>query len=97
LLDASQNNLGLLPEAVCGLAQLVVEMGDTVATKVLQLYPFQVAPDPLGWVQLRRLARQLLQVNPLSSIVTQILPDYPAPVDGSPIPQHQQLTSDMAC
>jgi hypothetical protein len=57
LLDASQNNLGLVPEAVCSLAQFIVEMGDAWAAKVLQFYSFQVVPDPLGWVQLRRVAQ----------------------------------------
>jgi hypothetical protein len=82
LLDASQNNLGLVPEAVGGLAHLIVEMGHALAAKVLQFHSFQVVPDSLGGVQLWRVARQLLQVHPVGGTVTQILLDYPAPVDG---------------
>jgi hypothetical protein len=59
LLNAAYNDLGLVAEAVCGLAQFIVEMGDTLAAKVLQFHPFQVVPDPLGGVQLRRTAPSL--------------------------------------
>ena len=86
-----------MAEAVGGLAQFIVEMGDTVAAKVLQFHPFQVVPDPLAGVQLRRIARQLLQVNPASGTVTQVVLHHPAAVDGRPIPPHQQLSSNMAC
>jgi len=51
LFDAAQNDLGLVPEAVGGLAQSIVEMGDALAAQVLQFHPFQVVPDPLGGVQ----------------------------------------------
>src|SRR5688572_25085265 len=84
-----------MPEPFPGLGKFVVEMGDTLAAKVLQLHPFQVTPDPLGWVQLRRIAGKLLQVNPAGRAVTQVLLDYSAPVDGSPVPQHQQLSRDV--
>src|SRR5918992_2027382 len=72
-------------------------MGDTLATKVLQLHPFQVIPDPFRRVQLWGIPRRLLQVNPVSSAVTQVLFHYPAAVDGSPIPEHQQLSSNVPC
>src|ERR671915_2499936 len=91
LLDAALNDTGLMPKTLFGFAQFVVQMRDALAAPILQFHPFQVVPDPLGWVQLWRVARQLLQVNPVSGTVTQILLDYPATVDGSPIPNHQQL------
>jgi hypothetical protein len=57
LLDAAQNDIGLVPEAIGGLAQFIVEMGDTLAAQVLQFHPFQVVPDPLSWVQRLLLGR----------------------------------------
>ena len=53
-----------MPQAFLGLAQFVVQVGEALTTKVLQLHPFQVVPDPLGRVQFRRVAGELLQVNP---------------------------------
>jgi hypothetical protein len=49
LFDAAQDDTGLVTEPFCGLAQFIVEMRNTLAEKVLQLYPFQVVPDSLTW------------------------------------------------
>jgi hypothetical protein len=37
-----------MPEAFFGLAQFIVEMGDALATPVLQFHPFQIVPEPLS-------------------------------------------------
>src|ERR671914_2548518 len=95
LLDAAQDDIGLVPEAFFSLAQLIVEMGDTLAAKVLQLHPFQVVPDSFRWVQFWSIARKLLQVNPLGRTPSQVVLHPTAPVDRRPIPEHQQLPSNM--
>ena len=64
MFDTSQNDTDLVPELLFGLGKFIAEMGDTWAAKVLQLHPLQVVPGPLSRIQLRGIARQLLQVNP---------------------------------
>src|ERR671917_703777 len=95
LLDAALNDTGLVPKALFGFAQFVVQVRDALATPVLQFHPLQIVPNPLGWVQLWRIAGKLLQVNPVSSVSSQVLLYQPAAVDGSSIPQHQQLPHNM--
>jgi hypothetical protein len=56
-------DIGLVPEALFGLAEFIIEVGDAVTTKILQFHPLQVVPDSLSRVQLRRIAWKLLQVN----------------------------------
>src|SRR5918992_2552781 len=95
LFDAAQDDINLMPEPLLGFAQFIVKMGDTLAANVLQLHPFQVVPDPFRWVQLWGIPWKLLQMNPASPTIAQVLFHYPATVDGSPIPEHQQLPSNM--
>jgi hypothetical protein len=95
LLDAAQDDISLMPEPFLGLGKFVAEMGDTWAAKVLQFHPFQVVPDSLGRVQLRRIAGKLLQVNPVGRASAQVVLHCFAPVDGSAIPDDQQLPSNM--
>jgi hypothetical protein len=84
-----------MPEAFFGLTQLVIQVGDALATLVLQLHPFQIVPDSLRWVQLWGIAGELLQMNPLGRPSAQVLLHCLAAVDGSPIPGNQQLPRDM--
>jgi hypothetical protein len=84
-----------MPEAFFGLAQLVIQVGDALATPVLQFHPFQIVPDALSWVQLWGIAGELLQVNPLGCTSAQVLLHCLAAVDGSTIPDEQQLPSNM--
>jgi hypothetical protein len=84
-----------MPEAFFGLTQLVIQVGDALATPVLQFHPFQIVPDSLSWVQLWGIAGELLQVNPPGRTSAQVLLHRLAAVDGSPIPGDQQLPRDM--
>jgi hypothetical protein len=40
-----------VPEAFFGLAEFIVQVGDVLATLVLQFHPLQIVPDLLSWVQ----------------------------------------------
>src|SRR5918999_6212556 len=95
LLDAALNDPGLVPKALFGFAQFVVQVRDALATPVLQVHPFQIVPDPLGWVQLWRIAGKLLQVNPAGCTLSQIFLHCLTTVDRSPIPDDQQLPRNM--
>jgi hypothetical protein len=78
LFDAAQDDSGLVPEALFGLGQFVVQVRKALTTPVLQFYPFQVVPDPLSRVQLRRISWQLLQVNTAGRTTAQVLLHHPA-------------------
>src|SRR5918992_35099 len=95
LFDAAVNDTDLVPETLFGFAKFVVQMGDALAAKILQFHPLQVVPDSLSWVQLRRIAGELLQMNPLGRPSAQVILHHSAAVDGGTIPQHQQLPSNM--
>src|SRR5918992_3881616 len=84
-----------MPEAFFGLAQFIVQVGDALATLVLQFHPLQIVPDPLSRVQLWSIAGELLQVNPGGRASAQVVLHCFAPVDGSTIPDDQQLPSNM--
>jgi hypothetical protein len=84
-----------MPEAFFGLAEFIVQLGDALATKVLQFHPLQIVPDALRWVQLRRIAWELLQLNPAGRTSTQLVLHCFAPLDGSTIPDDQQLPCNM--
>src|SRR5919106_4754084 len=95
LSDAAQDDVGFVPEPLFGLAQLVVQVGNTLTTQVLQFHPFQVVPDSLSRIQLWCIPWELLQMNPVGRTLAQVLFHHPATVDGSPIPEHQQLASNV--
>jgi hypothetical protein len=95
LLDAAQDDISLMAEPVLGLAQFIVEMGDALAAKVLQLHPFQVVPDAFRRVQLWCIPWELLQMNPLGRALAQVVLYCLTPVDGSTIPNDQQLPRNV--
>src|ERR671918_2952692 len=62
---------------------------------ILQLYPFQVVPDPLVGVQLGGVGWQLLQMDSLAGRAGQKSFDLLAPVNGTAIPDDQQPHRDV--
>jgi hypothetical protein len=42
LFDAAQDDIGRVPEAFFGLAQFIVQVGDALATPVLQFHPLRI-------------------------------------------------------
>lgn len=56
LFDAALNKIDLVREALFGLGQSIVQVGDALATRVLQSHPFEIALDPLSRIQLQHIA-----------------------------------------
>jgi hypothetical protein len=82
-------------EPLFGLAQFIVEMGDALAAKVLQLHPFQVVPDPFSRVQLWSMPWKLFQVSPPGPTSAQVALHRLTAMNGSAIPDDQQLSRNM--
>jgi hypothetical protein len=85
----------LLPEPLDGLAKLVGQLPQVLTDDILQLHSFQVVPDSLIGVQLRRVGWQPLQVDSLPSGAGQKGFNFLATVDGSAIPNNQQAHRDV--
>src|SRR5919106_1651954 len=78
---------------------MVLSLGNRIQLRnsydILQLYPFQVVPDPLVGVQLGGVGWQLLQMDSLAGRAGQKSFDLLAPVNGTAIPDDQQPHRDV--
>ncbi len=83
-------------EAADGEAELPAQFVQVLAAAVLQLDPLQQVPDALVGIQLGRVARQALQVQPLRRARGEELLDRLAVVDGRAVSDHEQLAADLA-
>jgi hypothetical protein len=85
-----------MPEPLLGTQQFGGELLEIVSAKVLEFASLQQIPHSFLWVQLRGVAGQLLQMDALSSAVSQKILHRLTPVNGSPIPDDQQLARELA-
>ena len=60
-----------VPQALNGTAELHTEVDQVATAHVAQLTVLELLPQPIGWIELRRVARQLLQVNPPAAALRQ--------------------------
>jgi hypothetical protein len=85
LYDAAQEDVPLVAQPLFGAPQREVELRKALATDVAQLATFQVVPDPFDRVEIRRIARKLLQMDALGSSPSQEVLDGLAAVNGGSI------------
>lgn len=78
------------------LAEVATLVAQTRIDHVLEIYPLDVVPNPFARVQLRRVARQALLLQPLGCILRREDLDHVAAMDRHPIPGHQELPTQMA-
>jgi hypothetical protein len=52
--------MGLVPQALFGLAKFLAQLPEILTTNVPQFHPFQVVPDTVVWIQLSDIAGELL-------------------------------------
>jgi len=95
LLDAALNDVALVPEAGNRPAQLPLELGEITTADIPQLDVFEVVPNALVGVQIRRIAGQLLQMDAFCPALPQELLDHLAAVNGRAIPEDQELAREM--
>jgi len=70
-------------------------MDQILADYVLQLNVLQIAPDALVRVQLRRIARELFQIDARCSAMSKKVFHIMPPVDRRPVPNDQQFAWNM--
>jgi hypothetical protein len=88
-------NVRLVSKSCRRQAQFIAELVKCMAHQVLQLHPFQIVPDPFIGGELWRLARHLLQLNPLGAACRPKVLARLAAMNGGAIPADQQLASNM--
>ena len=90
------DNVTLVAQALLGPAQFNAQLGQVGAAAVPQLDALEIVPDALICVQIRRVPRQPLQMQPLGRSSRQVVLDRLSLVDRRPIPDHQHLAVDLA-
>lgn len=95
MLEATADDRTLATEPSDGQPQLVAKLRDRWAAQVSGVDPLEVVSDTLIRVEIRGVARWLLQPETLSSTRGQEILDDLGAVDGSPVPDHQQLTREV--
>src|SRR5690242_20184990 len=85
-----------MPQAFFGPTQLLLDVWRVKTTKVLELDALEQIPDAFLRIELRRIGRQLFEMNATGPSFAQRVFDHLTTVDGSPIPNHQQLPGNLA-
>lgn len=72
------------------------EMGEVLAANVAQFDPLEVVPDALVRIEVWGVAGELLQADAVGSTLGQEVLDRLATMDGSTIPDDQELAGNMS-
>lgn len=94
--DTLTKNRFAVPEPFLGTHQFCAELLEIGSTKILEFTPLEQVPHPFLWVQLGSIARQSLQMDAFGTPLRQKILDRLTAVDGSPIPDNQQVARDLA-
>ncbi len=95
LRNAAVYDTAFVPQSLFSQAHSTTQFTEVGAGYISQLHSLQVVPDTLIWVQIRRIAGQPFQADPLCPTNGQEVPDRLAPVNGRTIPDDQQLAGDV--
>jgi len=96
LCEAGSEDTPFVAEPLLGAAQCQSQRVKVSAAAVGQLNPLEVVPDAFGGVEVRRIARELLEVKALGGSTAQEVFDRLATMNGRAIPDHQELARDFA-
>ncbi len=80
-----------MSQALLGLAQLDPQLREALAAEVLQLHTLQVLPDSFVGIEIRSVARQLLQLQPRRRLTRQKVLDRPPAMNRRAVPDDEQL------
>jgi hypothetical protein len=94
--DAALEDVAFVAQPLFGAPQGELKLGEVLATDVAQLTALQLRPDPLDGIEIGRVAGELLQMDPLGRATGQEVLDGLAAVNGSPIPDDEELARDRA-
>jgi hypothetical protein len=96
LSQAALDNVPFVAKASGSEAKLASQVWEGVAADVAQFDVLEVGPDALVRVQIGSIAGQLLQAEAAGRAVGQKVLDGLAAMDRGAIPEHQELTGEMA-
>src|SRR3990172_10929108 len=94
--NARFQDLALVAQAGCRASELAGELGQVMTTPVPQFDPLQVSPDALVGVHIGGIAGQGFEVDPPGASLGQEVPHGLAAMDRRAVPDHQQLSGDLA-
>lgn len=75
-----------------GLAEFGMELGQMLTGEVLEFHSFEVVPDAFVGIHLRSIGGQSLQLEPRGCAGGQKVLDHVAAMDGSSVPEYQELS-----
>src|SRR5688572_7909384 len=96
LAGARPDDLRLVAEAGDGQAEVAARVRTVAAADVARLDALERVPDARVAGELRRVARELLQAQPLGSTGGEEGLDRLGAVDRGAVPEHQQLAGEVA-
>lgn len=94
--DPGADNSELMTDAGHCPSELVAEFAERVTADIGQFPVLQMLPEPLVGIELRRVGGQGLQAQALRRPLGQEVLDDLSAVDGRAVPDHQQLTRQVA-
>src|SRR4051794_30410563 len=94
--DAATEDLVLVAEPLDGPARFKPQLVQIGAAEVAQLDVLEIVPDALVRIQVRGVARQLLQLEARRGPLCQEVLDRPGAMDRRPIPDHEQFARNLA-
>ena len=96
LRDAAAEDLALVAEPLDGQAQFEPQVVQIGAAEVAQFNVLEIVPDALVRIQVRGVARQLLQLEARRGPLRQEVLDGSGAMDRRPIPDDEQLARNLA-
>ena len=96
LRDAATEDLALVAKPLDGQAQFEPQLGQIGAAEVAEFDVLEIVPDALVGIQVRGVARQLLQLEARRGPLRQEVFDGPGAMDRRPIPDHEQFARNLA-
>src|SRR4051794_36591855 len=96
LRDAAAENVALVAEPLDGQAQFDPQLVQIGTAEVAQFDVLEIVPDALVRVEVRGVARQLLQLEARRRALRQEVLDGLRAMDRRPIPNHKQLARNLA-
>src|SRR5258706_4753234 len=96
LYETRLDDRALMAQPLFGPAQRERQLPQVAAAQIAQLDALEIVPDALVRVQLGGVAGQLLQVHASGTAPRQEVLDGLAAMNGRPVPDHQELATDLA-
>src|SRR5260370_13465781 len=94
--DAAVNDVAFVAQTFFRAAEGGVELDEIPAADITQLTTLQGVPDPFDRIELGCVPGQLLQMHPPGGPTRQEILDRLAAVNRGPIPDDEQLSTDLA-